>query len=86
MFERLVDYGDKPGQYVGRLATSWKRISPHVEEYTLRRNVKFSNGDPFTAADVKYSVDYIKDPKNISKQTAYVREIDKVETPDPGTN
>src|SRR5471032_1903467 len=54
VFERLVDYGDKPGQYVGRLATSWKRISPHVEEYTLRRNVKFSNGDPFTAADVKY--------------------------------
>jgi peptide/nickel transport system substrate-binding protein len=85
VFERLVDYGDKPGQYVGRLATSWKRVSPNVEQYTLRRNVKFSNGDPFTAADVKFSVDYIKDPKNASKQTSYVREIDKVETPDPYT-
>jgi len=85
VFERLVDYGDKPGQYVGRLAIAWKRVSPTIEEYTLRRNVKFSNGDPFTAADVKYSVEYIKDPKNVSKQTSYVREIDRVETPDPYT-
>ncbi|MFN2461571.1 MAG: ABC transporter substrate-binding protein [Candidatus Velthaea sp.] len=85
VYERLVDYGDRPGQYVGRLATSWRRVSPTVEEYKLRRDAKFSNGDPFTSADVKFTIDYIKDPKNVSKQTSYVRDIDRVETPDPYT-
>jgi peptide/nickel transport system substrate-binding protein len=43
----------KPG-----LATSWK-ISPDGKkiEFTLRKGVKFHNGDPFTAKDVQFSID-----------------------------
>jgi peptide/nickel transport system substrate-binding protein len=84
-YERLADYGVRPGQYDARLATSWKRINPTTEEYTLRRGVTFSNGDPFTSADVKFTVDWIKNPANASKQTPYVRDIDRVDTPDPYT-
>jgi peptide/nickel transport system substrate-binding protein len=84
-YERLADYGARPGEYEARLATSWKRINPTTEEYTLRRGVTFSNGDPFTSADVKFTVEWIKNPANKSLQTPYVREIDHVDTPDPYT-
>src|ERR1700681_1835405 len=85
VYERLADFGTRPGDYEPKLAVSWKRINPTTEEYKLRRGVTFSNGDPFTSADVRFSVDWIKNPANASKQTPYVRDIDRVETPDPYT-
>ena len=84
-YERLADFGAHPGEYEPRLAVSWKRINPTTEEYTLRRGVTFSNGDPFTSADVRFTVDWIKNKANASEQTPYVRDIDRVETPDPYT-
>ena len=85
VYERLADYGPRSGVYDARLAVSWKRVNPTTEEYKLRHGVTFSNGDPFTSADVRFSVDWIKNPANASKQTPYVRDIDRVETPDPHT-
>jgi peptide/nickel transport system substrate-binding protein len=85
VYERLADFGTRPGDYEPKLAVSWKRINPTTEEYKLRRGVTFSNGDPFTSADVRFTVDWIKNPANNSKQTPYVRDIDRVETPDPYT-
>jgi peptide/nickel transport system substrate-binding protein len=85
VYERLADYGARVGDYEPRLAVSWKRVNPTTEEYKLRHNVVFSNGDPFTSADVRFSVDWIKNPANVSKQTPFVRDIDRVETPDPYT-
>ncbi len=37
------------------LATAWKLKSPTVWEFTLRADVKFSDGTPFTADDVVFS-------------------------------
>ncbi len=74
-----------PDKNTPALAVSWKRISPLVVEYKLRQNVKFSNGDPFTSDDVRFTVEKIKDPAYRSTQTTYVREIVKIETPDPYT-
>lgn len=84
VYERLVDF-DTPGKVKPVLAVSWKRINPTTEEYTLRPNVRFTNGDPFTSADVKYTIAWIKNPANRSTQTAYVRDIERVETPSPLT-
>ena len=46
------------------LAESWE-ISPDQLTYTfhLRHGVKWHDGQPFTAADVKYTYDKIQDPK-----------------------
>ncbi len=85
IYERLADFGASAGQYDPKLAVSWKRVNPTTEEYKLRRGVTFSNGDPFTSADVKFSVEWIKDKANASGQTPYVRFIDRVETPDAYT-
>jgi peptide/nickel transport system substrate-binding protein len=51
-----------PGQKVGNsLAESWKE-SPdgRVYEFKLRRGLKFHNGDPVTAEDVKFSFERYK--------------------------
>jgi len=51
-----------PGQRMGNsLAESW-RESPdgRVYEFTLRRGLKFHNGDPLTAEDVKFSFERYK--------------------------
>jgi peptide/nickel transport system substrate-binding protein len=45
------------------LATSWKWIDDTTIEFELRRGVTFPNGDPFTAADVLYTVSVLTDPK-----------------------
>jgi peptide/nickel transport system substrate-binding protein len=62
------------GEVVPALAESWK-ISPDGKEYVfkLRRGVKFHNGDPLTAADVKWSLERMIDPKTKSRRFATSR-------------
>jgi peptide/nickel transport system substrate-binding protein len=56
IYERLV----MPGKDMSRtpwLATSWKTVSPTQHVFTLRKDVKFQDGTPFTADDVVFSYD-----------------------------
>lgn len=50
------------------LATSWNRLDDTTWELKLRSGVKFHNGDPFTAADVKFNFDRVLDPATKSRQ------------------
>jgi peptide/nickel transport system substrate-binding protein len=58
LYDHLVEFpsGDisrpRPG-----LATSWRRVSARAWEFELRRGVRFHNGQPFTARDVKASIE-----------------------------
>ena len=54
-FEGIVQYNDK-NEVVPALAEKWE-VSADGKTYTfhLRKGVTFHNGQPFTAADVKYS-------------------------------
>jgi peptide/nickel transport system substrate-binding protein len=64
MFEPLVGYEGPTFEAVPRLAESWKYSSDTTLELKLRRNVKFHNGDPFTAEDVLYTYEaHRSDPK-----------------------
>ena len=73
---------------IGDVATEWK-ISPDGLTYTfkLRRDIKFHDGSPLTAADVKATYDKILFPpqgvRSIRKN-AYAA-IASVDAPDPGT-
>ncbi len=73
---------------VGELAESWT-ISPDSKTYTfkIRRGVKFHDGSPLTAKDVKASYDkIIFPPQNIiSTRKAFYSYVEKVEALDDYT-
>ena len=52
---------DAEGKVVPDLAESYKQISDTEWEFTLRDGVKFQDGSPLTAEDVKYTLDTIAD-------------------------
>jgi peptide/nickel transport system substrate-binding protein len=85
LFDTLARRSPDGASLVPQLATSWKRIAPTVWEFKLRRGVTFSNGDPFTSADVKFSVEKILDPAYKSQQVPRVDTVARVEAPDPLT-
>ena len=68
------------------LADSYE-ASPDGKTYTfkLKSGVTFHNGDEFTSADVKYTYDWILDPKNGSNRAGNFELVDSVEAPDPQT-
>ncbi|MFN2461701.1 MAG: ABC transporter substrate-binding protein [Candidatus Velthaea sp.] len=76
---------DPSGKLIPDLAVSWKRTAPTVWEFKLRRGVQFSNGDPFTSADVKFTIEKILDPAYRSQQVPRVDTVARVETSDPYT-
>ncbi|HWM76655.1 MAG TPA: ABC transporter substrate-binding protein, partial [Methylomirabilota bacterium] len=64
MYDRLVDRDPKTYKPIPMLATSWKVVDNTTWEFSLRKGVKFHNGEPFDAQSVKATMDYIKDPAN----------------------
>src|SRR5215510_9075180 len=52
VFEHLVEL-DKDGQLVPRLATRWQWLDDRTLEVTLRKGVRFHNGEVFDAEIVK---------------------------------
>ena len=79
-------YEDASGQAVPLLAESYG-MSPDGLTYTfkLRRGVKFHTGQTMTAADVKYSYDYLRDPKNGSPGAGDFSTVESIEAPSDDT-
>jgi peptide/nickel transport system substrate-binding protein len=61
VYEGLVQLNQQTGEIEPALAESWT-VSPDglVYDFTLRDGVTFSNGEPFTAEDVKFSIERVK--------------------------
>lgn len=53
---------DNPDEIVFELATAMTLIDEHTLEFKLREGVKFHNGEPFTANDVKATFEYASQP------------------------
>jgi peptide/nickel transport system substrate-binding protein len=62
------------------LATAWKQEEPNRWRFTLRRNVKFHDGTPFSADDVVFSIQRVMAPTSNFKQyltgVAEARKVD----------
>lgn len=83
-FETLV--ANYHNQLLPGLAIEWENIDPLTWQFKLRPNVHWSNGEPFTAEDVVYSIDRIRNvPGSVAPFTSYVRTIDEVIIQDPET-
>ena len=66
------------------LATSWETPDPLTCRFHLRTDVRFQNGQPLTAADVKYTLDSMRNGTVITAKAATYRHIDHIDVPDRG--
>lgn len=72
------------GTLEGHLAESWAVSKDGMEiTFNLRGGVKWSDGEPFTAADVKFTIEEVA--KLNTYQRAMVSVVSSVETPDDNT-
>lgn len=55
--EPLIERDPTSGDLKPLLATEWKQTSPNQWTFTMRDDVTFSNGAPFTAKDAAFSID-----------------------------
>ncbi|HVG79414.1 MAG TPA: ABC transporter substrate-binding protein [Patescibacteria group bacterium] len=62
IYDRLLDRDSKTFKPKPMLAESWKIVNDTTWEFKLRKGVKFHNGEPFTAASVKATIDFALDP------------------------
>ncbi|MFC4005185.1 ABC transporter substrate-binding protein [Prauserella oleivorans] len=70
VYETLVKV-DERGEIVPLLAESWTISDDRrVYDFRLRQGVRFSNGSPFTAEDVKFSIERVKTEWTISLKSA----------------
>ena len=79
IFENLVAV-DHDGGLEPQLAKALPRITNGGKTYVfeLREGISFQNGQPFTGEDVKYSFDYVLDPKNNALRRPLFNRINEV--------
>ena len=63
IFNSLVEF-DEAFQIIPALAESWVNPNNITWRFNLRRDVRFHNGNNFSAEDVKYSIELIKGERN----------------------
>ena len=66
------------------LAEKWD-FSPDLKTltFTLKPNVKFQDGEPFSSKDVKFSFERFAAKDSTNKDKAFFASIESIETPDP---
>ena len=87
LFNSMVKFSAKDGTtIVPDLAVSWEH-SPDVKVWTfrLRKGVKWHDGRPFTAEDVKFNYDVHRNKKFRSRMNRQVKNLTKVEILDSHT-
>lgn len=85
MFDALVDVtGSDLLALKPMLAERWENPNPNTWRFHLRRGVKFHNGDPLTAEDVKFTIDLALANKG-STQNSYLGPTESVRVIDPYT-
>src|SRR5438874_3108410 len=85
VFDHLAARDLKTGKVGPSLATSWKAIDDTTWEVKLRQGVKFHDGTPFTAKDVKATFDRVLDPEKKLTARGNHAKIQSVEVVDDHT-
>jgi peptide/nickel transport system substrate-binding protein len=81
IYEPLVDRDTRDGRLVPALALSWKVTNdPTIWEFKLRPNVKFHNGNAFSADDVVFSIARALQPTSDLRGTiSFIARAEKVD-------
>src|SRR6266481_5471679 len=84
LFDNLVSRRPD-GKLQPGLATEWKLSPSTTWTFKLRPGVKWHNGDPFSSADVKGSLERTWDPNVKTRVNTVLTTIDHIDAPDPLT-
>src|SRR5229473_3540851 len=84
LFDNLTSRHPDGKLYPG-LATDWQLEGQTTWRFKLRQGVKFHNGDPFTSADAKFSLERTYDANAKTMVATVFTTIDRIEAPDPST-
>jgi len=85
IYDTLVE-PDASGKIVPALAEKWEISTDGLSwTFTLRKGVKFHNGDALSSADVKATFERIMNEETASPKVKDYAAIASVETPDEGT-
>jgi peptide/nickel transport system substrate-binding protein len=84
VFDNLVSRHPDQRLHPG-LATEWKLEGQTTWRFRLRQGVKWHNGDSFSSADAKFSLDRTLDPATKVRVSTVFTSIDRIETPDAAT-
>lgn len=84
VYSNLVQV-DENMQIIPDLAESWENPDNLSWVFHLRRGVAFHNGEPVTAADVKFTFDRLKDPSTAAPGATHLKEVKSVEVIDDHT-
>jgi peptide/nickel transport system substrate-binding protein len=84
IFDNLTSRHPDGKLYPG-LALESKLQGQTAWAFRLRQGVKFHNGDPFTSADAKFSIERTYDPNAKTMVATVFTTIDRIEAPDPYT-
>ena len=76
---------DVQGNLVPGLAETWKRVNATTWQFTLRKGVKFHNGDDFNAECVKFTLDRATNPETKATISSELSTIAGTEIVDPYT-
>jgi len=83
--EGLVRY-DKEGKYTAGAATKWDISADGLTyTFTMRKNNKWSNGDPVTAADFEYGLKRALNPETASQYAYILYDIKNAQAVNEGT-
>lgn len=83
MCDTLIYRDPKSNDYKPLLAKEWSWTNPTTLDIVLREGVKFHNGKAFSAEDVKYTLDFVRQPDNGMQFHSIADWIDNVEIKDP---
>ncbi len=77
VYESLLDRDNQTLELKPLLASDWQVADDHLTyTFTIRENVKWQDGSPFTVDDVVYSFERIRDPKiDAAQKRSYFADV-----------
>jgi len=81
VWDTLIDRDPTTSKLVPGLATEWRNVDDLTIEFKLRPDVKFQNGDTFSADDVVYTINTVIADKKVATPSnyAWIAGADKVD-------
>ena len=82
---KITSSDGKSVDFKPELAREWEIQGDRVHVFRLHKGVTFHNGDPCTAADIKWNLERVKDKAQAPIHAWKLALLESIETPDPLT-